>query len=133
MTKEQVKLHHHRFAYELSDGTTGEVTVQNRSLIAWDETRGIRKWPDAKEAPTLWQTFLCWHALTRAGEYDGKFDQFKDECEALDMLNLKGQPVTTTELQRVLGDDDGDESDPGTRAEDVLPEVDPTQLKAVSD
>lgn len=125
-----VKLHHHRFAYELSDGTAGEVTVQNRSLIAWDETRGMRKWPGADQAPMLWQSFLAWHALSRIGEYKGDFDAFKEDCEALDMLNNKGQPVTTTELQRILSDD-ADDAD--AAAEDVLPDVDPTQLKAVSD
>lgn len=64
--------------YELADGTTDRIRILNRSLIAWDETRGKRKWPSSEDAPTMWQTFVLWHALKMSGKYEGSFDQFKD-------------------------------------------------------
>lgn len=60
------------------------VEVHNRSLIAWDETRGKRKWPSASDAPFLWQTFIVWHHLNRTGAYVLDFKTFQDDCAVLE-------------------------------------------------
>lgn len=64
--------------YELADGSTGRERILNRSLIAWDETRAKRQWPTSQDAPSLWQTFILWHALKLTGQYAGEFAAFKD-------------------------------------------------------
>lgn len=70
--------------FELSDGTVDTVTVHNRSMIAWDETRARRQWPQSSDAPFLFQTFIAWHALSRSGRYAGDFNQFQDDCLAIE-------------------------------------------------
>jgi hypothetical protein len=124
------KLHHYKFAYELADGRTGTIDVKNASLIAWDMTRGARKWPDQQGAPNLWQTFVVWHALTRIDEYAGKFEEFKDrDCDAIDMLNSEGESITATAMARALAqtEEDGEPHAPDVNPEDAMVPVDPTR------
>lgn len=97
------------FAYLLEgDDEPQRVTVYNRSLIAWDETRGKRKWPTSTEAPSLWQTFIVWHHLNRSGKTALTFDQFKDACLALELQD-EGEPVDPT--QPTAGPESSSESD----------------------
>lgn len=42
-----------------------EIQTLNPDLIAWDMTRGKHHWPDVKEAPFKWLTFIAWHAARR--------------------------------------------------------------------
>ncbi len=65
-----------------NDGNLTEYTVQtdNRDAVRWDMTRGRENWPAADVAPMLWATFMAWSALTRTGEYSGKFVEFNDLC-----------------------------------------------------
>jgi hypothetical protein len=123
------RLHHYRFAYELADGTSGTVAVKNPSLIAWDETRVIRKWPEQGDAPNLWQTFIVWHALNRQGEYKGDFKTFKEECDALDMLNSDGESITAKAMSVALerAGEDGEIHAPEPEWDGALIESDPTR------
>ena len=124
------KLHHYRFAYELADGTTGTVAVKNASMIAWDETRAKRQWPDQQAAPNLWQTFVVWHALHRTGEYKGEFVKFReDDCDGLDMLNSDGESITGKALAVALAkaEADGEPHAPEIDADDAMIGSDPTQ------
>ena len=126
-------LHHYRFAYELADGTTGTVTVKNPSMIAWDETRAARQWPDQGDAPNLWQTFVVWHALHRTGEYKDEFKKFRDDdCDALDMLNRQGESITAAAMQIALekADQTGEPQAPEIRPEDAILPSDPTRTVA---
>lgn len=85
-------------AYQLTDQDEPQTCiVHNRSLIAWDETRGIRKWPSSQDAPFLWQTFIVWHHLNRTGAYKGDFNAFKDDCELVEALDDES-PVDPTQL-----------------------------------
>lgn len=98
------------FAYLLDgDDEPQRVTVYNRSLIAWDETRGKRKWPTSSEAPSLWQTFIVWHHLNRSGKTALTFDQFKDACLALQLLEDEAEDVDPT--QPTAGPESSSESD----------------------
>lgn len=44
-----------------------EVQTLNPDLIAWDMTRAKHRWPEVKDAPFLWLTFIAWHAARREG------------------------------------------------------------------
>jgi hypothetical protein len=90
------QLHRAKLVYVLEGHDPETVTVHNRSMIAWDETRGVRKWPKSSDAPSLWQTFLVWHHLNRRGEYTGDFNTFKDACEHIEMLD-EDEPVDPTQ------------------------------------
>lgn len=74
------------FVYQLTGQDPALCTVHNRSMIAWDETRGKRKWPSSTEAPFLWQTFIVFHHLSRSGVYAGTWEQFREECEAVESI-----------------------------------------------
>jgi hypothetical protein len=56
----------------MADGTDLEVTCTNADLVAYDLSRGARKWPMPNEGPLLYQTFLAWKALTREALIDPK-------------------------------------------------------------
>lgn len=86
-----------RLAYVLEGQQPEVVVVHNRSMIAWDETRGVRQWPKSTDAPSLWQTFIVWHHLNRRGLYVGDFNVFKDQCEHVEMLDDE-EPVDPTQL-----------------------------------
>lgn len=104
-----------QLAYKLEGDDEVHVTgIHNKSLIAWDETRGKRQWPASTEAPSLWQTFILWHHLSRSGAYAGDFNKFRDECIALEVYEE---------------DDEKDRDDP-TYGEVA---VDPTQLAVAPD
>lgn len=81
--------------YRLTDGREGVIDIPNRSRVQWDITATARKWPKFSEAPSMWATFLAWDALVRAGDYDGKWEQFLDDCLIADVT-----------------DEDEDEADP---------------------
>jgi hypothetical protein len=85
------------FVYLLTGQETQTCRVHNRTLIAWDETRGKRKWPTAAEVPNLWQTFIVWHQLYGSGTYTGNFDQFRDECEAIELVEDQDSEADPTQ------------------------------------
>lgn len=88
------KLTNMELIYQLEGQPPAQVRIHNRSLIAWDETRPKRQWPVATEAPSLWQTFILWHHLTRTGQVSVDFNAFRDICEAVEAVDDEdGQPV----------------------------------------
>jgi len=56
----------------MSDGALFDATCSNADMVAYDLTRGPRKWPLPSDAPMLYQTFLAWKALTREALIDPK-------------------------------------------------------------
>lgn len=75
-----------------------EVQTLNPDLIAWDMTRARHKWPEVKDAPFMWLTFLGWHACRREGRIpaDLTWEVWKD---------------TTLDVSTI--DDDGEKGDAG--------------------
>lgn len=91
------KLSRLEFVYQLEGADEQTALVHNRSLIAWDETRAKRQWPASTDAPSLWQTFILFHHLTRTGVYEGSFDEFKEQCIGLELVDDEGVPVDPTQ------------------------------------
>lgn len=84
----------------LDDMSEHHLTISNPSLVAWDRTRSIRKWPTAVEAPQIWATFLAWHQMKAQGLVTCELPEFEEKrC-----------------LAAVFSDD-----------EETAPDVDPTQ------
>lgn len=73
--------------YALADGREGRADIPNRSRIQWDVTAKARKWGSAADVPQMWATFILWDALMRAGVYDGKWDEFQDDCLICDVVD----------------------------------------------
>lgn len=71
---------------ELEDGRTFKgLRVKNPALVAYDLERTSKKWPDARDAPMLWRTFIAWRQLVNDGEYTGDFKAFRDrDCAEID-------------------------------------------------
>lgn len=88
-----------------------DVQTDNRDMTQWDAVRARRKWPKAMDAPSLWMTFLTWHALYRTGAgVDAEFDAFNARCVQTQMIDADGNPVR-----------------PGTAEGEAAASVDPTQ------
>lgn len=63
---------------ELLDGTVLEVRTSLRDATKWEATSRKHKWGPIGENLALWEAFLAWSALDRAGTWSGTFDQFLD-------------------------------------------------------
>jgi hypothetical protein len=102
----------------LEDGDNlSEYVVQtdNRDNVAWDMTRGRKKWPQFNEAPFLWLTFLAWSAMRRGGDTSLSVDDFLERCVSAQAVKQDGTAVSAEDAA----------------AEDIS--VDPTNPAAVSD
>lgn len=84
------------FAVTLADGRVLTVSPGNPDTVRWEMT-AAKRWPEllpkpipgtdslAFPAPMVMQTFVTWAALTREGQYDGKFEDFRDrDCLDID-------------------------------------------------
>lgn len=70
---------------ELVDGTTyPDLRICNPAMVAFDLERASKKWPDAREAPMLWRTFIAWRQLVNQGDYTADFKTFR-EADCLDI------------------------------------------------
>lgn len=84
-----------------------EIQTLNPDLIAWDMTRAKHRWPDVKDAPFLWLTFISWHACRREGRIprDLTYEQWQestlnvstaggdeDDAEAVDPTHGAAEP-----------------------------------------
>lgn len=79
----------------LSDGTDWTVPVLNRDFVAWDMTRGRKKWPLAEEAPFLLNNFLAWTASKRTGHpVPASFEAFVDTADLVKIS--KGEAARPT-------------------------------------
>jgi hypothetical protein len=68
-----------------------DIQTLNPDLIAWDMTRAKHRWPEVKDAPFLWLTFISWHAARREGRIpaDLTYDQW--QASTLDVSNMGGE------------------------------------------
>lgn len=87
-----------RVLLELPDSDQlAEVTVQpdNRDMVRWDRARAAKKWPEQKEAPVLWITFLAWAAIKRLGHdvHTGDYDSFEGRCVEVLAVDENGEPL----------------------------------------
>src|SRR5215471_1380438 len=79
----------------MADGAVHDVQTANPDLVRFDMTRGRMHWPDAREAPFLWLTFVAWAALKRehALPDDMTWETFSEtECVGIDALNVVTAP-----------------------------------------
>lgn len=89
-----------------------EVQTLNPDLIAWDMTRARHKWPEVKDAPFKWLTFLAWHACRREGRIPSDLTYEAWEASTLNVSNVAAED-----------DDDAEAGSP----------VDPTHAAAAPD
>lgn len=72
-----------------------DVQTDNRDAVQWDFTRARNRWPEAKEAPLLWMTFLAWNAIRRTGGPAGSgFEAFNETVVAVEPIDRDGNPLT---------------------------------------
>lgn len=83
-----------------------EVQTLNPDLIAWDMTRAKHRWPEVKDAPFKWLTFIAWAACRREGRIPADLTYPEWEASTLNVANMDA--------------DDDDDTEAGTA-------VDPTQ------
>jgi hypothetical protein len=82
---------------EMADGSHKIANVRNPDFIRWELTAAKERWPivevsptgDARvAAPMLLNTFLAWAALSRQGDYAGKWDDFKNtDCMGVESVD----------------------------------------------
>lgn len=87
-----------------------EVQTLNPDLIAWDMTRGKHRWPELKDAPFKWLTFIAWHACRREGSIPADLTYEAWEASTLAVENLT---------------DDDEEGDNGGVTDPTLPGLAP--------
>jgi hypothetical protein len=73
-----------------------DVQCLNPDLILWDRTRLRHKWPEVKDAPIMWLTFLGWAACRREGRIPPDLRYEEWEATTLDV--------------KPLGEDDGEDN-----------------------
>jgi hypothetical protein len=67
-----------------------EVQTLNPDLILWDRTRMRHKWPEVKDAPIMWLTFLGWAACRREKRIPADLSYEEWEATTLDVKPLDG-------------------------------------------
>jgi hypothetical protein len=90
---------------------TIDVQTDNRDLIEWDARRAQKGWPKGTDAPSLWMTFLAWHAARRSGgPVAEKFEEFATACAQVLPIDRDGEPLTAAGVagETTPGDSDGD-------------------------
>jgi hypothetical protein len=65
-----------------------EIQTLNPDLIAWDMTRAKHRWPEIKDAPFKWLTFLAWHACRREQRIPRDLTYEEWEATTLNVSNL---------------------------------------------
>jgi hypothetical protein len=89
---EPVRLSTPRFRVVMGDDTVHEAQAINADLVAYDMTRSRHKWPDAQEAPMLWQTFVSWRALRRLHLIPDEltWETYRDTTQEIAPLGVNG-------------------------------------------
>lgn len=65
----------------MADGRTLTATTTMQDYLRWESTAKARGWPvGVAENPSTWEAFLSFAALSRTGQYDGKWEQFQTDC-----------------------------------------------------
>lgn len=100
------------YAVELADGRTLTAEVANPDTVRWEMTAS-RRWPELLpksdadgnvqfKAPVLMQTFVCWSALKRAGQYEPDFEMFRDaDCIGFELTEDAAVDPTQPEAATV--------------------------------
>jgi hypothetical protein len=73
-----------------------EVQTLNPDLVAWDMTRARHRWPEVKDAPFKWLTFIAWHAARREGRIPADLTYEVWESTTLDVTTVEDEPVDPT-------------------------------------
>lgn len=60
--------------------TLPEIHTDNRDLVRWDRARATNRWPQLREAPFLWLTYISWAGYRRLGIYSGTYDEWDEVC-----------------------------------------------------
>lgn len=98
---------------------TLDVQTDNRDLIEWDARRAQKGWPKSGDAPSLWMTFLAWHAARRSGgPVADKFEEFAGVCAQVLPIDRDGNQITP-ETAKAAPADEGDGDGFPTRPEPV--------------
>ena len=72
-----------------------DVQTDNRDMTQWDFARARRNYPDPREGPSIWMTFLAWNALRRsAADVPDTFDGFNGRCVQVSVIDQEGNVVT---------------------------------------
>lgn len=66
-----------------------ELQVANPDLLRWDKTRVRHKWPEMRQAPNLWLTFVSWTAARRVGAIPADLKYEVWEEVVLEVRNLQ--------------------------------------------
>lgn len=83
-------------AYELDDGTKGEITADQRDFAAWELHAD---YGPIDERPFNYMRYCAWSALKRARQTNNKpYEWWKEHCVEA------GDPRDETEVEAVEGD-----------------------------
>lgn len=88
-----------RVLVEQEDGQLAEFTVQtdNRDAIRYDLLRERKGWPGMKDAPMLWMSVLCWHAIKRSGGTSDDVEKYLDRIVEVQPITEDGDPADPTD------------------------------------
>jgi hypothetical protein len=93
----QVRLKDLHVYVTMADDTEHTVQIRNPELCRWDLVRADKGWPSMEDAPVLWQTFVAWAAMKRAGIYAGEFQAFREvDCMGVEDPDEPGADVDPT-------------------------------------
>lgn len=100
----------------MADGRVLSVQAANPDYIRWELTAAKERWPiietDAAgnaqvRAPILYMTFLAWAALTRTGQYSGKWSDFQTTDCVQVVAAEDAEPVDPTQPEPDSGSSPG--------------------------
>jgi hypothetical protein len=80
-----------------------EIQTLNPDLIAWDMTRAKHRWPEVKDAPFLWLTFISWHAARREGVIPPDLTYEQWQASTLNVTSLGGEGDEAEEVDPIHG------------------------------
>ena len=108
MTTTPTRLSAPRVRVVVDDPAKGMVEVvlqtDNRDLVRWDVTRARKGWPEFKDSPFLWLTFLAWSVMQREGQTTLKLDAFLDTCTEASAVKKDGDDPE--DIDALSGDDE---------------------------
>lgn len=78
---------------ELADGRVLSARTSLRDQTRWEDTARKHKWGTQFENFGLWEAFLTWSALDRAGDYTLGWDAFVDACVQIESTAVPVPPT----------------------------------------
>lgn len=76
------------------DDTVADAVITQADMLRWDEVRAGKGWLPAPDVLPLYNAFLAWSALERAGEKPGRFDDWKRHVDDVELGAV--EPVDPT-------------------------------------